>query len=90
MRKVIITAAVLLPTIMFAQVDGSAYISFNDRDTLSYQIIDLKILRNDLLDIYVWQTEDINNGKYVCEYSRELLRATIEDLNAKLCESTRD
>ena len=80
MRKIIKTAAVLLmPMAMFAQ---------SDRDTLSYQRIDLTILRNDLCDIYTWQQEDINSDRHVCEYSHELLRAIIEDLNTKLCEIT--
>ena len=86
MRKIIKTAAVLLmPTAMFAQIDGP---HSHDRDTISYQRIDLTIIRNDLEDIYSWQLEDINNERHVCEYSHELLRAIIEDLNAKLCEIT--
>ena len=86
MRKIIKTAAVLLmPTAMFAQIDGP---HSHDRDTISYQRIDLTIIRNDLCDIYTWQQEDINSDKHVCEYSHELLRAIIEDLNTKLCEIT--
>ena len=86
MKKLIKTAAVLLmPTAMFAQIDGP---HSHDRDTVSYQRIDLTIIRNDLEDIYSWQLEDINNERHVCEYSHELLRAIIEDLNAKLCEIT--
>jgi len=86
MRKIIKTAAVLLmPTAMFAQIDGPhSY----DRDTISYQRIDLTIIRNDLCDIYTWQEEDIFNDRHVCEYSHELLRAIIEDLDNKLCEIT--
>jgi hypothetical protein len=68
-----------MPMAIFAQ---------SDRDTVSYQVIELEIIRNDLQDIYNWQTEDINNDKHVCEYSRELLRAIIEDLETKLCEIT--
>ncbi len=86
MKKLIKTAAVLLmPTAMFAQIDGPRS---HDRDTISYQRIDLTIIRNDLCDIYTWQQEDINNDRHVCEYSHELLRAIIEDLNTKLCEIT--
>jgi len=86
MRKIIKTAAVLLmPMAMFAQVDGP---HSHDRDTVSYQAIELTIIRNDLEDIYAWQQEDINNDRHVCEYSHELLRAIIEDLNTKLCEIT--
>lgn len=86
MKKLIKTAAVLLmPMAMFAQVDGP---HSHDRDTISYQRIDLTILRNDLCDIYTWQQEDINSDRHVCEYSHELLRAIIEDLNTKLCEIT--
>ena len=68
---------------MFAQSPHS-----HDKDTVSYQSIELRIIRNDLLDIYTWQQEDINSDRHVCEYSHELLRAIIEDLNTKLCEIT--
>jgi len=86
MNKLIKTAAVLLmPMAMFAQVDGP---HSHDRDTVSYQAIELRIILHDLQDIYSWQTEDINNERHVCEYSHELLRATIEDLEIKLCEIT--
>jgi hypothetical protein len=86
MKKLIKTAAVLLiPIATFAQVDGP---HSHDRDTISYQRIDLTIIRNDLCDIYTWQTEDIDSDRHVCEYSHELLRAIIEDLNTKLCEIT--
>ena len=86
MKKLIKIAAVLLmPTAMFAQIDGP---HSHDRDTISYQRIDLTILRNDLCDIYTWQQEDIFNDRHVCEYSHELLRAIIEDLDNKLCEIT--
>ena len=82
MRKIIKTAAVLLmPMAMFAQVDGP---HSHDRDTISYQRIDLTIILHDLEDIYTWQQEDIFNDRHVCEYSHELLRATIEDLRTKL------
>ena len=86
MKKLIKTAVVfLMPMAMFAQIDGPRS---HDRDTISYQRIDLTILRNDLCDIYTWQLEDINNERHVCEYSHELLRAIIEDLDNKLCEIT--
>ena len=86
MKKLIKTAAVfLMPIATFAQVDGP---HSHDRDTISYQRIDLTILRNDLCDIYTWQQEDINSDRHVCEYSHELLRAIIEDLDNKLCEIT--
>ena len=86
MKKLIKTAAILLmPMAAFAQTDGP---HSHDRDTISYQRIDLTIIRNDLCDIYAWQLEDINNDRHVCEYSHELLRAIIEDLNTKLCEIT--
>jgi hypothetical protein len=86
MKKLIKTAVVfLMPMVMFAQIDGPRS---HDRDTISYQRIDLTIIRNDLCDIYTWQQEDINNDRHVCEYSHELLRAIIEDLNTKLCEIT--
>ena len=82
MNKFITTAAVLLmPMAMFAQVDGP---HSHDRDTISYQRIDLTIILHDLEDIYTWQQEDIFNDRHVCEYSHELLRATIEDLRTKL------
>ena len=86
MKKLIKTAAVLLmPMAVFAQVDGP---HSHDRDTISYQRIDLTIILHDLEDIYTWQQEDIFNDRHVCEYSHELLRAIIEDLNTKLCEIT--
>ena len=79
MRKVILTAALLMPMAIFAQ---------SDRDTVSYQAIELKIILHNLQDILRWQTEDIYNDRHVCEYSHELLRATIENLETKLCEIT--
>ena len=86
MRVLFTTVAIMLYTATaFAQVDGPRS---HDRDTISYQRIDLTILRNDLSDIYTWQQEDIFNDRHVCEYSHELLRAIIEDLDNKLCEIT--
>ena len=86
MRVLFTTVAIMLyTTTAFAQVDGPRS---HDRDTISYQRIDLTILRNDLCDIYTWQQEDIFNDRHVCEYSHELLRAIIEDLDNKLCEIT--
>ena len=82
MRKLIKTAAILLmPMATFAQIDGP---HSHDRDTVSYQVRELRLMLHDLEDIYSWQTEDINNDRYVCEYSRELLYATIEELYTKL------
>ena len=82
MKKLIKTAAVLLmPIATFAQVDGPRS---HDRDTVSYQAIELRFILQDLEDIYTWQQEDMNNERHVCEYSHELLRATIEDLYNKL------
>ena len=86
MNKLVTTAAILfMPMMMFAQTDGP---HSHDRDTISYQRIDLTIILHDLEDIYAWQQEDIFNDRHVCKYSHELLRATIEDLRAKLCEIT--
>ena len=70
----------------FAQSEHSPH--SHDRDTLSYQRIDLRIIRNDLQDIYTWQQEDVDSNRHVCEYSHEVLRAIIEDLNTKLSEIT--
>lgn len=82
MKKLIKTAAVfLMPIATFAQIDGP---HSHDRDTVSYQVRELRLILHDLEDIYSWQTEDINNGRYVCEHSRELLYATIEELYIKL------
>ena len=82
MKKLIKTAAVLLmPMATFAQIDGP---HSHDRDTVSYQVRELRLILHDLEDIYSWQTEDINNDRYVCEYSRKLLHATIEELYTKL------
>jgi|TARA_R100000482_G_scaffold105280_1_gene47902 hypothetical protein len=86
MKVLFTTVAIMLYTATaFAQVDGPRS---HDRDTISYQRIDLTILRNDLCDIYTWQQEDIFNDRHVCEYSHELLRAIIEDLDNKLLEIT--
>jgi hypothetical protein len=86
MRVLFTTVAIMLYTTAgFAQVDGPRS---HDRDTISYQRIDLTIIRNDLCDIYTWQQEDIFNDRHVCEYSHELLRAIIEDLDNKLREIT--
>ena len=82
MKRLIKTAAVfLMPIATFAQIDGP---HSHDRDTVSYQVRELRLILHDLEDIYSWQTEDINNDRYVCEYSRELLHATIEELYTKL------
>tara|TARA_R100000458_G_C8061640_1_gene104317 strand:- start:20 stop:292 length:273 start_codon:yes stop_codon:yes gene_type:complete len=89
MNKLITTAAILfMPVITFAQCNLSQRSKTSPRDTVSYQRIDLTIILHDLEDIYTWQQEDINSDRHVCEYSHELLRATIEDLRAKLCEIT--
>ena len=85
MRVLFTTVAIMLYTSAFAQTDGP---HSHDRDTISYQRIDLTIIRNDLEDIYIWQQEDIFNDRHVCKYSHELLRAIIEDLNSKISEIT--
>ena len=90
MNKLITTAAVLfMPVMMFAQCNLSQRSKTSPRDTLSYQRIELTIILKDLEDIYIWQQEDIFNDRHVCEYSHELLRATIDDLRTKLCEITK-
>ena len=85
MRVLFTTVAIMLYTTAFAQPDGP---HSHGRDTISYQRIDLTIILHDLEDIYTWQQEDIFNDRHVCEYSHELLRAIIEDLNSKLSEIT--
>ena len=79
MRKVILTAALLMPMAIFAQTN---------KDTVSYQAAELEVILHDLQDVYIWQIYDIENELHVCEYSHEILRAIIEDLETKLCEIT--
>jgi len=88
MRVLFTTVAIMLYTAGFAQCNLSQRSKTSPRDTLSYQRIELTIILKDLEDIYIWQQEDIFNDRHVCEYSHELLRATIDDLRAKLCEIT--
>ena len=78
MRKIIKTAAVLLmPTAMFAQIDGP---HSHDRDSISYDRQELIFIIDDLLEVVDWQNNDINNGKHVCPYTQELILDVVERL----------
>ena len=89
MKVLFTTVAIMLYTTAgLAQCNLSQRSKTSPRDTLSYQRIELTIILKDLEDIYIWQQEDIFNDRHVCEYSHELLRAIIEDLNTKLSEIT--
>ena len=78
MKKLIKTAAVLLmPTAMFAQIDGP---HSHDRDSISFVKHELVFIIDDLIEVVDWQDNDANNGKYVCPYTQELILDVIERL----------
>ena len=86
MRKIIKTAAVLLmPTAMFAQIDGP---HSHDRDSISYDRQELIFIIDDLLEVVDWQNNDINNGKHVCPYTQELILDVVERLYEEFEEQT--
>ena len=61
MRVLFTTVAIMLYTTAgFAQCNLSQRSKTSPRDTISYQRIDLTIIRNELEDIYSWKLEDIN------------------------------
>ena len=86
MKKLIKTAAVLLmPTAMFAQIDGP---HSHDRDSISFERHELVFIIDDLLETVEWQNEDINNGRYVCPYTQELILDVVERLYEEFEEQT--
>ena len=87
MNKFITTAAVLLmPIATFAQVDGP---HSHDRDSISFQRHELVFIIDDLLETVEWQNEDINNGRYVCPYTQELILDVVERLYEELEEQSK-
>jgi hypothetical protein len=62
MKKLIKTAAVLLmPTAMFAQIDGP---HSHDRDSITISRYELQEMLGTLDDVLEWQQQDIDNGEY--------------------------
>tara|TARA_R100001163_G_C4913768_1_gene96947 strand:+ start:79 stop:345 length:267 start_codon:yes stop_codon:yes gene_type:complete len=62
MKKLIKTAAVLLmPTAMFAQIDGP---HSHDRDSITISRYELQEIIGTLEDVLEWQQQDIDEGKY--------------------------
>ena len=87
MNKFITIAAVLLmPIATFAQVDGP---HSHDRDSISFQRHELVFIIDDLLETVEWQNEDINNGRYVCPYTQELILDVVERLYEELEEQSK-
>ena len=61
MKKLIKTAAVLLmPTAMFAQVDGP---HSHDRDSITISRYELQEMLSTLEDVLEWQQQDIEEGE---------------------------
>ena len=62
MKKLIKTAAVLLmPTAMFAQIDGP---HSHDRDSITISRYEMQEIIGTLEDVLEWQQQDIDEGKY--------------------------
>ena len=62
MKKLIKTVAVLLmPTAMFAQIDGP---HSHDRDSITISRYELQEMLGTLDDVLEWQQQDIDEGEY--------------------------
>ena len=86
MKKLIKTAAILLmPTAMFAQIDGP---HSHDRDSICISRIQLANIIDDLMDVLDWQDNDINNGKHVCLHSRALIIEAVGRLHGEFQEQS--
>ena len=86
MKKLIKTAAVLLmPTAMFAQVDGP---HSHDRDSICINRIELANIIDDLMEVDSWLNEDKFNGKHVCEHTQALLVEVIGRLHGEFQEQS--
>ena len=86
MKKLIKTAAVLLmPTAMFAQIDGP---HSHDRDSISIDRLELAFIIDDLMEVDAWLNEDKFNDKHVCEYTQGLLIEVIGRLHAEFQEQS--
>ena len=95
MKKLIKTAAVLLmPTAMFAQIDGPFPLAqidgphSRDRDSICINRIELANIIDDLMDVLDWQDNDINNGKHVCLHSRALIIEAVGRLHGEFQEQS--
>ena len=86
MKKLIKTAAVLLmPTAMFAQVDGP---HSHDRDSICINRIELANIIDDLMEVDSWLNEDKFNGRHVCEHTQALLVEVIGRLHGEFQEQS--
>ena len=61
-----------MPMAIFAQTE---------QDSISYNKQELIFIIDDLVEVIDWQDNDINNGKYVCPYTQELILDVIERLH---------
>ena len=86
MKKLIKTAAVLLmPTAVFAQVDGP---HSHDRDSICINRIELANIIDDLMEVDSWLNEDKFNGRHVCEHTQALLVEVIGRLHGEFQEQS--
>ena len=86
MKKLIKTAAILLmPTAMFAQVDGP---HSHDRDSICINRIELANIIDDLMEVDSWLNEDKFNGRHVCEHTQALLVEVIGRLHGEFQEQS--
>ena len=86
MKKLIKTAALLLmPTAMFAQIDGP---HSHDRDSICINRIELANIIDDLMEVDSWLNEDKFNDKHVCEHTQALLIEAIGRLHGEFQEQS--
>ena len=86
MKKLIKTAAILLmPTAMFAQIDGP---HSHDRDSICINRIELANIIDDLMEVDSWLNEDKFNGRHVCEHTQALLVEVIGRLHGEFQEQS--
>jgi hypothetical protein len=95
MKKLIKTAAVLLmPTAMFAQIDGPFPLAqidgphSHDRDSICINRIELANIIDDLMEVDSWLNEDKFNGRHVCEHTQALLVEVIGRLHGEFQEQS--
>ena len=95
MKKLIKTAAVLLmPTAMFAQIDGPFPLAqidgphSHDRDSICINRIELANIIDDLMLVDAWLNEDKFNDRHVCEYSHALIVEVIGRLHGEFQEQS--
>ena len=89
MKKLIKTAAVLLmPTAMFAQIDGPFPLAQMEGEYICINRIELANIIDDLMEVDSWLNEDKFNGKHVCEHTQALLVEVIGRLHGEFQEQS--